>query len=60
MAELGTKEVTLIGGEAYLRDDWTDIARAVRAHGMDCTMTTGGRGITPERAIAAKEAGIRR
>jgi radical SAM protein with 4Fe4S-binding SPASM domain len=59
MAELGTKEVTLIGGEAYLRDDWTTIARAVRAHGMDCTMTTGGRGLTLERVIAAKEAGIR-
>ncbi len=49
MAELGTREVTLIGGEAYLRDDWTDIARAVRDHGMECTMTTGGRGLTPER-----------
>ncbi len=59
MAELGTKEVTLIGGEAYLREDWTDIARAVRAHGMDCTMTTGGRGLTYERVVAAKEAGIR-
>ncbi len=59
MAELGTKEVTLIGGEAYLRDDWTTIARAVRAHGMDCTMTTGGRGLTLERVLAAKEAGIR-
>lgn len=59
MAELGTKEVTLIGGEAYLRDDWTEIARAVRAHGMDCTMTTGGRGLTYEKVVAAKEAGIR-
>ncbi len=59
MAELGTREVTLIGGEAYLRDDWTDIARAVRDHGMECTMTTGGRGLTPERVKAAKEAGIR-
>ena len=59
MAELGTKEVTLIGGEAYLRDDWVTIARAVRAHGMDCTMTTGGRGLTAERAREAKEAGIR-
>ena len=26
MADLGVKEVTLIGGEAYLRDDWTEIA----------------------------------
>jgi radical SAM protein with 4Fe4S-binding SPASM domain len=58
MAELGVKEVTLIGGEAYLRDDWTEIVRAIRAHGMQATMTSGGRGITPERAKVAAEAGL--
>jgi radical SAM protein with 4Fe4S-binding SPASM domain len=58
MAELGVKEVTLIGGEAYLRDDWLDIACAVRAAGMSCTMTTGARGMTRERAQGAKAAGI--
>ncbi len=58
MAELGIKEVTLIGGEAYLREDWTAIVAEVRRLGMDCTMTTGGRGITPERARAAKAAGL--
>jgi radical SAM protein with 4Fe4S-binding SPASM domain len=58
MADLGVREVTLIGGEAYLRDDWTEIAAAVRAHGMQCSITTGGRGMTPERARAAKEAGV--
>jgi radical SAM protein with 4Fe4S-binding SPASM domain len=58
MAELGVKEVTVIGGEAYLRDDWLDIVRRVRGHGMQCTMTTGGRGLTPELARAAKEAGL--
>ncbi|HEV8550964.1 MAG TPA: radical SAM protein [Polyangiaceae bacterium] len=58
MAELGVKEVTLIGGEAYLRDDWLDIVRAIRAQGMSATMTSGGRGITPELARAAKEAGL--
>jgi len=58
MAELGVKEVTVIGGEAYLRDDWTVIIRAVRAAGMNATMTTGGRGLTPERARAAKAAGL--
>lgn len=58
IAELGAKEVTLIGGEAYLRDDWTTIARAVRAAGMSCTMTTGARGMTAERARAAVQAGI--
>jgi radical SAM protein with 4Fe4S-binding SPASM domain len=58
MADLGVKEVSLIGGEAYLRDDWTVIARAVRDAGMACGVTTGGRGFTPERARAAKEAGV--
>lgn len=58
LAALGTKEVTLIGGEAYLRDDWTRIARAVADKGMRCTMTTGGRQLTRERAQQAKDAGI--
>src|SRR6516225_208892 len=50
LAELGVLEVTLIGGEAYLREDWTEIVRAVRDRGMECTMVTGGRAFTPERA----------
>ena len=58
MAALGVKEVTLIGGEAYLREDWTDIIRRIRSHKMICSTTTGGRGLTLERALAAKEAGI--
>ena len=58
MADLGVKEVTLIGGEAYLRDDWTAIVRAVREAGMACSITTGGRGLGPERAREAREAGL--
>jgi radical SAM protein with 4Fe4S-binding SPASM domain len=58
MADLGVKEVTVIGGEAYLRDDWTDILRAIRERGMSATMTTGGRGITADRARAASAAGL--
>ena len=58
MAELGVKEVTLIGGEAYLRDDWTQIVAAIAERGMSATMTTGGRGITVERAKAARAAGM--
>jgi len=50
--------VTVIGGEAYLRDDWLEIVRAIRAAGMQCTMTTGGRGMTSERARGAAEAGL--
>jgi radical SAM protein with 4Fe4S-binding SPASM domain len=58
MAELGIKEVTLIGGEAYLRPDWLEIVAAVRRQGMDCTLTTGGRGMTAERARGAAAAGL--
>lgn len=58
MAALGVMEVTVIGGEAYLRDDWTRIVREIRAQGMTATMTTGGRGFTPERATAAAGAGL--
>src|SRR5262245_14453356 len=29
MADLGVREVSLIGGEAYLRDDWLDIVREI-------------------------------
>jgi radical SAM protein with 4Fe4S-binding SPASM domain len=58
LAEMGGKEVTLIGGEAYLRDDWIEIAREIKRRGMLCTMTTGGRGMTLERARQARDAGI--
>jgi radical SAM protein with 4Fe4S-binding SPASM domain len=58
LADLGVLEVTLIGGEAYLRDDWTEIVRAIRARGMECSIVTGGRGFTRERARQAREAGV--
>ncbi|MEM9194185.1 MAG: radical SAM protein [Myxococcota bacterium] len=58
MANLGVTEVSIIGGEAYLRDDWTTIVREIRNCGMLANMTSGGRGITPERAQAAAEAGL--
>jgi MoaA/NifB/PqqE/SkfB family radical SAM enzyme len=58
LADLGTREVALIGGEAYLRDDWLGIVSAIRDRGMLATMTTGGRGVTRELALAAKRAGL--
>jgi MoaA/NifB/PqqE/SkfB family radical SAM enzyme len=42
LKELGCGEVVLIGGEAYLRNDFILIIRAIREAGMSCTMTTGG------------------
>ena len=58
LAHMGCREVTVIGGEAYLRKDWVEIIRAIRDHGMDATMTTGGRNLTEERVAAAAEAGL--
>lgn len=58
MAALGVLEVTVIGGEAYLRDDWLTIVRAIREAGMQCSMTTGGRGLTAEMARDAAAAGL--
>jgi radical SAM protein with 4Fe4S-binding SPASM domain len=58
MAELGVTEATIIGGEAYLRDDWHVIAAALVDAGIRTTMTTGGRGLTAERVDQAKRAGI--
>lgn len=58
MKALGVGEVVLVGGEAYLRDDFILIVRAIRMAGMACTMTTGGRTLTQTRATALVEAGI--
>jgi radical SAM protein with 4Fe4S-binding SPASM domain len=58
LAELGVHEVVLIGGEAYLREDWLDVIRRIRARGMQPLLVTGGRGLDRERVIAAREAGI--
>ncbi|MBT8495321.1 MAG: radical SAM protein [Deltaproteobacteria bacterium] len=58
LAELGVFEVALIGGEAYLRDDWCQIIEHIKARGMSPILTTGGRGITAELARAAAKAGL--
>ena len=58
MAECGIAEVTLIGGEAFLRADWLEIAKAIRNAGMTCTLTTGGYGISSVTAQKMAEAGI--
>lgn len=58
LAALELREATIIGGEAYLRDDWHVIAAALTAAGIQTTMTTGGRGLTAERVEQARQAGI--
>lgn len=58
LSRLGTREVTLIGGEAYLRPDVYDIVRKLAGLGIRVTMQTGGRAFTMERARAFRDAGL--
>jgi Y-X(10)_GDL-associated radical SAM protein len=58
MAALGTREVTLIGGEAYLRRDWIEILGRIHAKGMLCLIQTGARNLTDGRLKEAKAAGL--
>jgi Y-X(10)_GDL-associated radical SAM protein len=58
-ARLGTREITLIGGEAYMRPDWLEIIRAITAHGMRCNLQSGGYTLTDEKVRLAKEAGLK-
>ncbi len=58
LSDQGFREVTLIGGEAYLREDWDLIAAAITAKGMTCGITTGGRALDEDRVKRAVDAGI--
>lgn len=58
LADLGIKEVTLIGGEFYLREDWDKIAGEISRRGMLCSIVTGARQMDDERVGRAVEAGV--
>lgn len=60
LAEMGTGEVVLIGGEAYLHEGYLDVIRALRRKNITPIMTTGGRGVSKERAAEMAEAGLAR
>jgi radical SAM protein with 4Fe4S-binding SPASM domain len=59
LAALGTREISLIGGEAYLRRDFAEIIAAITAAGIECTLQSGGRNLTDARLRAAKDAGLK-
>ena len=58
LARLGCREVALIGGEAYLRNDILTIVRFLANQGIRVSMQTGGRAMTLERAQSLKAAGL--
>ena len=60
LGAMGAREVVLIGGEAYLHPGFLDIVRALRDAGVRPTLTTGGRGVTPEMSRDMVGAGVAR
>ena len=55
---MGVGEISLIGGEAYLRNDFLLIIRRIRELGMVASMATGAYNLSPARIEAMIEAGI--
>ncbi|MGE0328460.1 MAG: radical SAM protein [Polyangiaceae bacterium] len=58
LAQMGAREVVLIGGEAYLHSGFLDIVQALSRAGIHPTMTTGGRGVDSSLAARMREAGL--
>lgn len=58
LAELGAREVVLIGGEAYLHDGFLEIVAALARTGIHPTLTTGGRGVDASLAARMRDAGL--
>jgi len=59
LARLGTRELTIIGGEAFLRPDWCQIVARASSHGIYCAMQTGALALTDRRLHAGVNAGLK-
>jgi len=58
LVTLGTREVTLIGGEAYLHPQLEDVIRVLHHGGVRVTMQTGGRRVDDAMCHRLKKAGL--
>ena len=58
LIDMGTTDVVLIGGEAYLHDGFLDIIEVLHQGGVRVALTTGGRGVTPELCKEMKSRGL--
>ena len=59
LARLGTREITLIGGEAFLRSDWTLLIERISKHGIYCAIQTGALHLTEQKLQDAISVGLK-
>jgi len=59
LAELGCREITLIGGELYLRKDAAELVRGLSEMGLYVSALTGGRAVRPELLSDLVESGLK-
>jgi MoaA/NifB/PqqE/SkfB family radical SAM enzyme len=59
LAQAGTKEVVLIGGEAHLRSDWLTLVAEITRQGVLCGLQTGARALTEAKIEAAARGGLK-
>ncbi|RLB65225.1 MAG: heme biosynthesis protein [Deltaproteobacteria bacterium] len=59
LADLGAREVVLIGGEAYLHEGLSPVVRTLSEAEVVCSLVTGGLGITQDLAAAMAAAGMK-
>lgn len=58
LVDLGTREITLIGGEAYLHPGVFALTTFFAERGVRPTLQTGGRGLTPDLARRLADCGM--
>jgi radical SAM protein with 4Fe4S-binding SPASM domain len=58
LADMGTRQIVFIGGEAYLFKPWLRVVEAAANKGIGVTMTTGGRQVGAALAQAAADHGM--
>ena len=59
LIRIGTREVTLIGGEAYLRSDVYTLVNHLSKNGIYVAMQSGGLGLNKRRLQKLKDAGLK-
>lgn len=58
LANLGVRQLTISGGEPWLRDDLVRLVATGRAHDMDVTAITNGTPVTKRKLKAVYDAGL--